>query len=242
LICDIGVPPARSRSQAMSPLAFEFSDGGCRIVVNCGAPVSGNARLMAVSALPEAHSTAVLSPAAAHGGSRRFLESLGLASRAVSASAAQVGASDIGSIVDAGHNAYERDTGFVHQRRLFLSAAGDDLRGEDSFLCTRSGPGTGEATFAIRFHLHPAVKATLAKGGASVVLLLSNRSGWKFSARGAAIRLEESICLWGRSGPRKTTQILLEGTVEGPVNWAFKRIRKQSSIADAGSQETGLLL
>ena len=242
MICDIGVPPARGRSQALSPLAFEFSDGGCRIVVNCGAPVSGNARLMAVSALPDAHSTAVLTHAAAQRGSRRFLERLAFASRAVPASTAKVGSSDIGSMVDADHNAYERDTGFVHQRRLFLSAAGDDLRGEDSFLCTRSGPGAGEATFAIRFHLHPAVKATLAKGGASVVLLLPNRSGWKFSARGVAIRLEESICLWGRSGPRKTTQILLAGIVDGPVNWAFKRIRKHQSAADAGSEETGLLL
>jgi hypothetical protein len=30
--------------------------------------------------------------------------------------------------------------------------------------------------------------------------------------------------------------------VGGPVNWAFKRIRKNPSAADAGSEETGLLL
>jgi hypothetical protein len=54
--------------------------------------------------------------------------------------------------------------------------------------------------------------------------------------------LEESICLWGKAGPRKTMQILLAGMVDGPVNWAFKRIRKHPSPVDAGSQETGLLL
>ncbi|MGH6874418.1 MAG: heparinase II/III domain-containing protein, partial [Aestuariivirgaceae bacterium] len=82
----------------------------------------------------------------------------------------------------------------------------------------------------------------LAKGATSIILLLPNRSGWKFSARGAAIRLEESICLWGRAGPRKTIQILLTGMVTGPVNWAFKRIRKYPSAADADNHETGLLL
>jgi uncharacterized heparinase superfamily protein len=243
VICDIGVPPARLRRQALSPMAFEFSDGGCRLVVNCGAPVSGNLRLMDVSALPEAHSTAVLTPAAAAPGiSRRFFANLGFASRPIPACTAEFGSSDIGSMIDAGHNAYERATGFVHQRRLFLSASGDDLRGEDSFRCARSNASAGEAAFAIRFHLHPAVKATLAMNGASVVLLLPNRSGWKFSARGAVIRLEESICIWGRAGPRKTTQILLAGTVGGPVNWAFKRIRKRPIAADIGHEETGLLL
>jgi uncharacterized heparinase superfamily protein len=86
------------------------------------------------------------------------------------------------------------------------------------------------------------VKATIAMDGTSVVLLLPNRSGWKFSARGAVIGLEESICLWGKAGPRKTTQILLAGTVGGPVNWAFKRIRKNPAVADFGDREIGLLL
>jgi len=185
----------------------------------------------------------VLTPAAASPrASRRFLASFGFASRAVRTSTAEVGSSDLGSMIDAGHNAYERAAGFVHQRRIFLSATGDDLRGEDSFPCVRSSAGAAETAFAIRFHLHPAVKATLAMDGASVVLLLPNRSGWKLSARGAAIRLEESICLWGRAGPRKTTQILLAGTVGGPVNWAFKRIRKNPAAAGIGDQDTGLLL
>ena len=243
VICDVGVPPAGSRSQALSPLAFEFSDGGSRIVVNCGAPVSANVRLLAVSVLPEAHSTAVLTRAAdLPRASLRSLPAFGFAPRAAPATTATVGSSDFGSMIDAGHNAYERATGFVHQRRLFLSAAGDDLRGEDSFLSTQSGAGPAETAFTIRFHLHPAVKATLAMDGASVVLLLPNRSGWKFSARGAVIRLEESICLWGRTGPRKTAQILLTGMVAGPVNWAFKRIRKNPAAADSDDRQTGLLL
>ena len=232
VICDVG-----------GPLAFEFSDGGYRIVVNCGAPVSGNVRLMAVSSLPEAHSTAVLTRAdASPRPSWRFFENFRFASRSVPASTAEVGSSDIGSMIDASHNAYEHPTGFVNQRRLFLSAAGDDFRGEDSFLSTRFGAGAAETVFAIRFHLHPTVKATLARDGGNVVLLLPNGSGWKFSARGAVIRLEESICLWGRAGPRKTTQILLTGTVDGAVNWAFKRVRNHPVTAERGDEETGLLL
>lgn len=234
VICDTGLPagPSLNPRCASAPLAFEFSDAGCRMVVNCGSPVS-QGRLIAVARLPEAHSTATLS-------SEFFKQRyplpictrLGLVRKPPLKIETRMASTAVGSILEASHNAYERRLGRLHQRRLFLSATGDDFRGEDCFIPGSLGPHLN-APFIIRFHLHPGVKATLSIGGASIMLLLPNKAGWKFSARGADIRLEESICLWGRSGPRKTMQIVLNGVATGePINWAFKRCRSRSKPND----------
>ena len=63
------------------------------------------------------------------------------------------------------------------------------------------------------------------------MVLLPNRAGWRFSARGARLGLEESIC-FGRDGRhRATLQIVLRGFAGRPerVNWAFKRIERRQA-------------
>ena len=100
-----------------------------------------------------------------------------------------------------------------------------------------TGGPTQASRFSIRFHLHPSVKATLSKDGESVLVLLPNRNGWRFSARGAQPLLEESVYLFGQLSPRQSQQIVLTGEIgrSDRINWAFKRIDKRSP----GSGETG---
>jgi uncharacterized heparinase superfamily protein len=79
----------------------------------------------------------------------------------------------------------------------------------------------------------------LSRDGASIMLLLPNKTGWKFSARGGRLSLEPSIYLPDSRAPRPTEQIVISGMAGRPdrVQWAFKRIRKQSQKAarpDAG--------
>jgi uncharacterized heparinase superfamily protein len=98
--------------------------------------------------------------------------------------------------------------------------------------------------FAVRFHLHPSVKATVSQDGASVMLVLPDRNGWRFSARGGRLRLEDSVYLLGRGGPRRTQQIVVSGVVGHPdrVNWAFKRIEKRGSPGSARGETDALPL
>ena len=79
----------------------------------------------------------------------------------------------------------------------------------------------------MRFHLHPSVKATLSQDGATVMLMLPNKSAWRFSAKGGLLALEESVYLLGASSPRYTQQIVIRGSRQ--INWAFKRIEKRGS-------------
>jgi uncharacterized heparinase superfamily protein len=202
-----------------SPLAFEFSDGPSRIVVNCGLPCSASESWFSAARQDVAHSTATLDASGPFCGPFSwFRKSPGLPKpRAMG----RVSQSEHGPLLRAIDHAFGGRRANQHERDIFLSGDGDDLRGEDRFL-TDDTACDGAAT--VRFHLHPSVKATLSQDRASVMLILANRSGWRFSARGGEMSLEESVFLMGSAAPRKTQQIVLRSRER--VHWAFKRIER----------------
>ncbi len=233
----------RAGDRADDGLAFEFSDAADRIVTNCGAPIVDNSELAAAGRLMEAHSTLTIDGVTgASGGPGMFGR---LRSRGMPPGPApmppRVESSSVGSLVEGGRILQGNDRTFVHGRTLFLSARGNDLRGEDS-LMSAAGPPEAATAFAVRFHLHPSVKATLSQDGASI-MLKTEHTGWRFLASGAKIHLEESIRLWGGSGPRKSSQIVLRGEVgsSARVIWAFKRAERHE-LAVAPSDELELPL
>jgi uncharacterized heparinase superfamily protein len=239
LIVDVGrPPPPGSNDQAgASPLAFEFSDGGNRMVVNCGSPIGHAGEWRRAARLTDAHSTVCLGHANAATivdnplVERIFGTPALMGPRNVSA---QVQTTADGTIVAARHDGYVGLFGIAVERRIYLSTSGRDVRGEDRFFADLEGDGNIEAVpFALRFHLHPSVKANVSQDGASVMLVLPDRNGWRFSARGGRLRLEDSVYLLGRGGPRRSQQIVVTGIVGQPdrVNWAFKRIEKRGAPA-----------
>jgi len=221
VIADTGAP-----AQCAGPLAFEFSDGPHRLVVNCGQPRIANDDWCRATADAAAHSTFGLSSdVAASRRSRLLWRRPAPASRAE----AKLSVTGDGSLMRGWQDSPAATHNIMHERDIYLSKTGADLRGEDRIRPLADGPaGTGR--FHIRFHLHPSVKATLSKDGESVLLLLPNRNGWRFSARGTEPTLEESIYLFGQSAPRQNQQIVLSGEIgrQDRINWAFKRIDKRS--------------
>jgi uncharacterized heparinase superfamily protein len=69
--------------------------------------------------------------------------------------------------------------------------------------------GVGRLPFAIRFHVHPDVRLSLAQGGGSVILKLPNGEGWRFRCEGA-LSIEESIYL-GSGSARRAEQLVISG-------------------------------
>jgi uncharacterized heparinase superfamily protein len=129
--------------------------------------------------------------------------------------------------VSATHDGYRAHFGLVHARQLFLAADGDDLRGEDR-LSGRSGQ-----SFAIRFHLHPQVQASLTQDGSTALLRLPSGVGWRLRSEGAVLSLAESVYL-GAGTMRKTQQVVLEGHVGSQgatVKWAIRREGRRRSEA-----------
>ncbi len=96
-------------------------------------------------------------------------------------------------------------------RRLYLSADGGDMRGEDAIF---DAPRDLVANAVLRFHLHPSVRASLARDRRSVILLLPNKEGWRFKADCPQIQLEKSVYCGGGAAPAATEQIVLRPPAE----------------------------
>ena len=234
LIADVGgtPSPAENLAAALSALAMEFSHHGQRIITSCGAPFAPEPELDTAARMSAAHSMPVLADQDAgvlvdNGLARRLFDAPPARGPEVSAA---LTSSDMGVLLEAEHDAWAGAFGFITKRRLFLSADGEDLRGEDSFLPVE-GARPQATTFTIRFHLHPAVTATLSRDGRSVMLKLPDRSGWTFTARNAALALEESLFMADPHGLRRTKQVVLRGACpEGgcAVQWKLARIAAAS--------------
>lgn len=228
LLADVGRPaPATVNADAaLSTLALEFSYGAHRIITGCGAPRIPSPQWRRATRFTAAHSAPTLDDRDAGrltGGylARHFLG--GESARGPENVSANVTRSDSGSLLEAEHDAWSGRHGLACRRRLYLSPDGRDLRGEDALLPVAEGraPRSGE-TFVIRFHLHPAVQPTLSRDGASVLLVLPDRSVWRFTARGADMSLEESVHLAAETGLRRTRQIVLRAPVSergAQVSW-----------------------
>jgi len=129
-----------------------------------------------------------------------------------------------GLLLRASHDGYADLFNVVHQRELVLSSDGRRLDGEDLFT-----PATGQAIpadrdqFALRFHLHPSIKANRVADGHSAVLLTPNKEAWTFNAYEDKVDLEESVYLAGPDGPRRTLQLVIYGRARKVmrVQWSF---------------------
>lgn len=126
------------------------------------------------------------------------------------------------------------------QRRLYLAAGGDDLRGEDRLF---NIPLKLAALWRFRFHLAPGIKASLARDEQSVILACPNEEGWRFRTNFTGLRLENSVYCGCGGAPLNTEQIVLapsiteHGAHQGHergvdmsdscdiiIKWAFKRL------------------
>ena len=116
-------------------------------------------------------------------------------------------------VLRAAHDGYADRYGIVHERTILLAADGTRLDGEDMFLAADGSAQvrTADDHFAVRFHLHPSVKATRLTDGHGVMLMTPNKEVWTFSAHEDRVELEDSVYLAGSEGPRRTTQMVIHG-------------------------------
>jgi len=229
VIVDAGVPasPGLDRYAHAGTLAMEFSVGRERLVVNCGAPGpgAGGASLRQAVRATAAHSTLTLAEtnSAALATRRHFLgPSLLHRPDMVQCRREEM---EGATLLEMQHDGYRLPYGAIHHRRLYLSADGKDLRGEDRIEIIDPSQEAAGLPYSIRFHLHPEVKANFLSGG-GVLLRLPKGGGWRLRAAGAEeLTLEESI-YFGEGEARHSTQLVLQGHLNEDgmhVKWAFRR-------------------
>ena len=229
-----GPPPADFADRCHAgPLAFEMSVGRERLIVNVGAFEGPDAGWRAAARATAAHSTVGIDD-------RNAVElrkdgSLGRAPRHVTVERLE---QDGAVLLEMSHDGYRPTSRLVHHRRLYLSATGEDLRGEDIM----EGPG-GEV-FAIRFHLHPDVQAALVQDGQSALLRLPGGDGWRLRATGGVLSLTDSVYLGGKGGMRRSQQVVVSGGLNGEktsVKWALVHVpppvKKKRRAASASEDD-----
>ena len=129
--------------------------------------------------------------------------------------------------------------GIVHRRVLMIARDGARLDGEDT---VSPAPGArikgNETDFALRFHLHPAVKASRLSDARGVMLVLPNRDVWTFEALDDKVDLEDSVFLAGNDGPRRTAQIVIrQDSRNAPsIRWSFVRSTTSPSATTRPAQ------
>lgn len=246
VIADTGTPPPLEMSQEAHAgcLSFEMSSNDHRIVINCGMPAYNRNSWGEVARATAAHSTVTLNDTSSchfrHG--RAFRRLIGIP---VMSGPDQVHVQrdedDEGVTLHAAHDGYAKAFGTIHQRIMTLSADGLRLDGQDSFQPTRGDglPLNRPASYAVRFHLHPSVKASRLGDGHGVMLVLPNREVWTFDAHADRVELEESVFLANLDGPRRTVQIVIYGDArETPrLAWAFAHTSaNQSAVRREANQ------
>ena len=235
VILDAGPPPplAFSGSAHAGTLAFEFSVGPQRVVVNCGSTPGQTAAREAARATA-AHSTLVL---ADHSSSRfasgRRFRWLGTALYAGPRNV-PVRREDgtEATIVETSHDGYLPQFGLIHHRALALARDGARLEGNDRLVSGPNAPaGRAPLTFAIRFHLHPSVRAVLIRSNTAALIAFATGEQWVFEAGGVPIAVEESILFATAEGPRRMEQLVLRGetAAETSVEWSLSRARDADS-------------
>lgn len=229
LIMDAAPPPVARLIEGGcgSTLAFEFSDGPQRLIVNCGGARAVVAKLPAKLAeglrTTAAHSTLVVGDS-----NSTAIHADGTLGKGVSEVELSRQESETSSRIEASHDGYARRFGFVHRRQLVLTSDGRDLRGDDMLLPTGRKPRRADTPFAVRFHLGVGVEATPTSDGMAALLRVPGGALWQFRCRGGSLAIDDSLWVDGDGVPQPTRQLVITGDAPAggaSVSWVLKRAR-----------------
>ena len=233
-----GVAGADGSNAHAAPLAFEMSHAADRLIVNCGPNrVHGRAWRLAARSIA-AHSTLafetqMIDPFLRYG---RAAKKLGawLLEHDWDSQCRRMEDKN-GIWLEMGHGLFVASHAVRHNRRLFIDAKGEDIRGEEALLPAAEGSLPIGAPFHLRFHLHPNVTARLQSGGTAILLLTGSGHGWQFRTQANApsrLDIEESVYMGRRGIPQRSWQIIIRSELtkgDNIVRWGLRYAGKSGN-------------
>jgi uncharacterized heparinase superfamily protein len=126
--------------------------------------------------------------------------------------------------------------GVSHSRQILISSNGRLISSEDKLSAPnglKSPDGLIAGSYAIRFHLHPSVKARIVDER-TVELALLNGEKWRISSNAPEITLEESYLIADTRGPQPSSQVVLSGMMgeahEVRIVWNIELVENHPGI------------
>ncbi|MEX6633302.1 heparinase II/III family protein [Hyphococcus lacteus] len=204
-----------SNSGHKSAGSLHFSSGRSRIITNCGNGTHRGAVWRKALAQRDAHSALSFEEGVTPFSFRNISHRRG------EEAAGQLLEFERGIMTQQGEEA-------SYLRRLYLSANGANLRGEDVLEGLQQEVLSGVLW---RFHIHPDVRASLARDKKSVILLLPNKEGWRFKSNCPDLVLDKSVYCGSGGAPTASEQIVIRAasyalreTNVFSAKWAFQRL------------------
>lgn len=259
IVIDAAPPPTGdvSHNAHASTLAFELTSGRRPLLVNCGSGRSFGAEWRRAGRATPSHTTLCIegysssllgAPARLAPNRQEWLVSVPQDVRCESSNLPD------GRRIELSHDGFRPSHGLTHARIIDVSHEGRGIVGEDliTTLTDKDKQGFDRALkrsglpgvpFAVRFHLHPDVEATLDLGGAAVSLALKSGEIWVFRHDGAGVlALEPSVYLEnGRLKPRSTQQMVLSGLAMSyatRVRWSLAKAQDTPDVVrDLGPKD-----
>ena len=239
VIVDASSPPAGRAAQTAhaSTAAFELTSGRRPLIVNCGAGETFGPAWQKAARATQSHSVLAMDGAS----SSRLGTSGTTMDHRAGITASRMTPGTEGADLYLAHDGWLHSHGLIASRSLTLGHDGRRLSGVDAltsltaearrrFEDMMTATAMTGAGFAIRFHLHPEVEATLDLADTAVSMMLRSGEVWIFRHSGeATLTLEPSAYLEkGRLNPRPCLQIVLRAQARGfetRIGWTLAKAK-----------------
>ena len=224
VMVDAAAPAAGAWSEAAcaQPAAIEVWCGRDRLITNCGwSPIANGPEAMRLTTAGSTLSVGEGSAGTLARGKigKQFTVRLKGGPTKVTARRQE---SPQGAWLEVSHDGWDAAWGVRHERLVYLDRGADELRGEDRLVPTHPSSAGKMAPAAVRFHLHPGVKASLARDRKSVLLQGPTTPGWWLRNDAQDVSIEHSVH-YENGQPRRSTQVVLRSHLPagdgGKIRW-----------------------
>jgi len=238
VIMDAAQPPtgAACATAHASTGAFELTSGRRPLIVSCGSGLPFGPEWRLAGRATQSHSAlAIAGFSSSRFGRKATGASLDDAARVTALRQAQ----GDGALIYVAHDGWAVTHGLTAARELHLSSDGRRLGGTETLTALTAmerkrfndqmdRTGLTGTPYALRFHLHPDVDATLDMGGHAVSMQLRSGEIWIFRHDSRAkLTLEPSVYMEkGRLMPRASLQIVLSAhavEIESRIGWTLAK-------------------
>ena len=127
--------------------------------------------------------------------------------------------------IEATHNGYEKNFGYIHNRSIKISKKEDKIFGHDELKKTKKSSNL--LNYFIRFHVYPDTKIVKTKAGNSILISLSNGEGWSLLSETSNFEIEKNIFFGNKSRIMNNESISISGKINEEIvsiKWIIERV------------------